>query len=77
MARITHLQSAVVKVEMRGHDNRIEFASFVPAASIPSIRELIALVSAFYFLPPSASAYFYSQRQPNRQKSTRWPFRLS
>jgi hypothetical protein len=60
-----------MKVEMRGHDNRVEFAAFVPPASIPSIRELIALVSDFHLYSLSGfSAYFYSQRQPSLQKLT-------
>jgi len=33
-----------MKTEMRGHDNRIECAVFVPQASIPAVRELVALV---------------------------------
>ena len=33
-----------MKTEMRGHDNRIECAVFVPMASIPAVRELVAQV---------------------------------
>ena len=43
-ARITDIESAALKTEMRGHDNRIECAVFVPMVSIPAIRELVALV---------------------------------
>ncbi|KAG5717873.1 Nuclear distribution protein PAC1 [Termitomyces sp. T112] len=41
-ARITEIESGMMKVEMRGHDNRVESAIFVPAASIPAVRELVA-----------------------------------
>ncbi|KAJ3505202.1 hypothetical protein NLJ89_g7541 [Agrocybe chaxingu] len=42
-ARITDLESGAMKTEMRGHDNRIECAVFVPQASIPAVRELVAV----------------------------------
>jgi len=38
------MESSAMKTEMRGHDNRIECAVFVPQASIPAVRELVALV---------------------------------
>ncbi|KAG6817003.1 hypothetical protein H0H87_000898 [Tephrocybe sp. NHM501043] len=41
-ARITDIESGTMKIEMRGHDNRVESAVFVPAASIPAVRELVA-----------------------------------
>lgn len=44
-AHITDIETAVLKTEMRGHDNRIECAVFVPMVSIPAIRELVALVT--------------------------------
>jgi len=47
-ARITDIESAALKTEMRGHDNRIECAVFVPMVSIPAIRELVALVGLPY-----------------------------
>ncbi|KAG6840564.1 hypothetical protein C0991_005840 [Blastosporella zonata] len=48
-ARITDIESGIMKVEMRGHDNRVESAVFVPAASIPAVRELVAQ-------PPNATS---------------------
>ncbi|KAF8164844.1 dynein regulator [Crassisporium funariophilum] len=42
-ARITDMETSALKTEMRGHDNRIESAVFVPQASIPAVRELVAL----------------------------------
>ncbi|KJA21636.1 hypothetical protein HYPSUDRAFT_67562 [Hypholoma sublateritium FD-334 SS-4] len=42
-ARITDIETSSMKTEMRGHDNRIECAVFVPQASIPAVRELVAL----------------------------------
>ena len=50
-ARITDLESSALKAEMRGHDNRIECAVFVPLVSIPSVQELMAVVHPF--LSPS------------------------
>ena len=47
MARITDLESSALKTEKRGHDNRIECAVFVPPVSIPSVRELVAVVNSF------------------------------
>ncbi|KAG6896964.1 hypothetical protein C0992_005025 [Termitomyces sp. T32_za158] len=41
-ARITEIESGTMKVEMRGHDNRVESAVFVPKISIPAVRELVA-----------------------------------
>jgi platelet-activating factor acetylhydrolase IB subunit alpha len=49
-ARITDIESAALKTEMRGHDNRIECAVFVPMLSILAIRELVALVTATFKL---------------------------
>jgi platelet-activating factor acetylhydrolase IB subunit alpha len=43
-ARITEIESGAMKMEMRGHDNRVESAVFVPAVSIPAVRELVAQV---------------------------------
>jgi platelet-activating factor acetylhydrolase IB subunit alpha len=44
-ARITDIESSSTKPEMCGHDNVVEVAVFVPSASIPAIRNLVALVS--------------------------------
>lgn len=44
IARITDLNTDAMKVEMRGHDNFIECAVFVPAIATPPVRELVALV---------------------------------
>ncbi|KAI0747685.1 WD40-repeat-containing domain protein [Daedaleopsis nitida] len=41
-ACITEMESSATKVEMRGHENTIEYAVFLPAAAAPSIRELIS-----------------------------------
>ena len=49
-ARITDIETSAMKTEMRGHDNRIECAVFVPQASIPAVRELVALVMRFNVL---------------------------
>ena len=46
-ARITDLESSALKAEMRGHDNRIGCAVFVPPASIPSAWELVTVVNSF------------------------------
>lgn len=49
------MESGSMKTEMRGHDNRIECAVFVPQASIPAVRELVALVIVLLslsLLPP-------------------------
>ncbi len=43
-ARITELESSILKVEMRGHENTVECAAFVPLAAATSIRELISQV---------------------------------
>jgi len=49
-ARITDIDTTALKTEMRGHDNRIECAVFVPQASIPAVRELVALVIPSIFI---------------------------
>ena len=36
---------------MRGHDNRIECAVFVPPVSIPSVLELVAVMDPFLSPP--------------------------
>ncbi|KIM71777.1 hypothetical protein PILCRDRAFT_830134 [Piloderma croceum F 1598] len=41
--RITDLESAATKAEMRGHDNVVEVAVFVPSISIPAVRDLVAI----------------------------------
>lgn len=43
-ARITDIESGTVKVELRGHENRVECAVFVSTVSTPAVRELVALV---------------------------------
>ena len=47
MARNKGLESSALKAEMGGHDSRIECAVFVPPVSIPSVRELVAVVNSF------------------------------
>lgn len=42
---------------MRGHDNRIECAVFVPQASIPAVRELVALVNSHHVITLYNSHY--------------------
>lgn len=49
-ARITDIETTALKTELRGHDNRIECAVFVQQASIPAVRELVALVLAIIFV---------------------------
>ncbi|KAF5381675.1 hypothetical protein D9615_005568 [Tricholomella constricta] len=41
-ARIVDPESGAIKIEMRGHDNRVECALFVPGTSVPAVRELVA-----------------------------------
>lgn len=43
-ARISDVESGSMKAEMRGHDNRLECAVFVPESSVAAIRELVASV---------------------------------
>lgn len=43
-ARITDIESGTVKLELRGHENRVECAVFVSTVSTPAVRELVALV---------------------------------
>lgn len=51
-ARIVDIESGLVKVEMKGHDNRVECAVFLPPISIPAVRELVAQVSVSSHLSP-------------------------
>ena len=53
-----HIESATLKTEMRGHDNRIECTVFVHMVSIPAIRELVALVTKLLLLNSKKIAKF-------------------
>ena len=76
-ARISDLESGAMKVEMRGHDNRIESAVFVPVVSIPAVRELVALVSHHTLTHRLKLKSICSSLQPyNLQKSMPLEFRL-
>ncbi|KAF8522031.1 WD40-repeat-containing domain protein [Gautieria morchelliformis] len=44
-ARISNIDSGAAKAEMRGHENVVEVAVFVPSVSLPAIRDLVARVS--------------------------------
>lgn len=39
------METGVAKAEMRGHENVLEVAVFVPPVSLPAIRDLVARVS--------------------------------
>jgi platelet-activating factor acetylhydrolase IB subunit alpha len=72
-----------MKTEMRGHDNRLECAVFVPQASIPAVRELVALViptAPPIFLLRIADlmtiSHIFSQQMYNLRKWIRWEFPL-
>ncbi|THH18967.1 hypothetical protein EW146_g2117 [Bondarzewia mesenterica] len=40
-ARVVEVSSGTTKAELRGHDNVVEVAVFVPRISVPAIRELV------------------------------------
>jgi hypothetical protein len=40
-ARLVELDSGFTKSELRGHDNVVESALFIPVSCIPAIRELL------------------------------------
>ena len=48
---IVELDSGTTKSELRGHDNVVEAAVFVPVSCLPSIRELLGQKVPSYFLP--------------------------
>jgi hypothetical protein len=69
-ARITDIETTALKTEMRGHDNRIECAVFVPQTSIPAVRELVALVIPFILISQELqlSSPDFSLRTLNHQR---------
>jgi platelet-activating factor acetylhydrolase IB subunit alpha len=48
---IVELDSGTTKSELRGHDNVVEAAVFVPVPCLPAIRELLGQKVPSYFLP--------------------------
>jgi hypothetical protein len=49
-AHIVELDSGTTKTELRGHDNVVESAVFVPIPCLPAVRELLGQKVPSYFL---------------------------
>ncbi|KAF8576683.1 dynein regulator [Ramaria rubella] len=41
-ARLSDIESGALKAEMRGHENVVEVAVFIPPVSLPAVRDLVA-----------------------------------
>ena len=50
-ARLVELDSGTTKPELRGHDNVVESAVFIPISCIPAIRELLGQKVLLCHLP--------------------------
>ena len=62
-AHIVELDSGTAKAELRGHDNVVEAAVFIPVTCIPAIRELLGQkVPPFYTLVDYLIKSLYSQQ---------------
>jgi hypothetical protein len=50
-AHLVELDSGITKSELRGHDNVVESAVFIPVSCIPAIRELLGQKVLSFHLP--------------------------
>lgn len=63
-AHLVELDSGTTKSELRGHDNVVEAAVFIPVSCLPSIRELLGQKVPHFSSPINHLSDFpYSQQQ--------------
>lgn len=62
VARVLDIEQDKVKIEMLGHENVVECASFVPRNCVPALQELVALVGGTTASSPISDAEMQTSR---------------